>query len=136
MASSTGRPVSHERWRLGAQWTGILAGPMVFLLLLEVHYVLAYVACEIRETWFLHVSTAIAVLIVAIAGWGAWRAAIRDPRRSEHPSTGEKPIYANSDELRRERSAWMSAFAVTSCIFFILVILTFEIPIAVLEVCQ
>jgi lysylphosphatidylglycerol synthetase-like protein (DUF2156 family) len=136
MDSSTGRPVSHERWRLSAQWTGILAGPLVFLLLLEVHYVLAGVACETRETWFLHAATAAAVVIVAAAALWAWRASIQDPRTSEHPDAPERRALANSDDLRRERSAWMTALGVATCGLFILLILTFEIPISILEVCQ
>jgi len=109
---------------------------MVFLGLLQVHYLLAYVACETRETWFLHVSTGVAVLIVAAAAFYAWRAAAQDPRRTEDPAAGERYALANSDDLRRERSAWMSAFGVVSCLFFILLMLTFEIPISILEVCQ
>ena len=55
-------------------WLGLLAGPTVWLMLLEFNYVGAYVACETRSTWFLHTATAVAVILVTAAGFFAWRA--------------------------------------------------------------
>jgi len=52
-------------WRLAALWTGLLAGPVVWAALLETNYALSYVACEQRRTWMLHLSTAVAILLIA-----------------------------------------------------------------------
>ena len=130
MASSTGHPVSHERWRLSAQWAGILAGPVTFLVLLETQYVLAYVACETRSTWFLHLATLVAALIVAGAGYAGWRASIDDPMSPKRPS------IADVQETRFQRSRWMSATGLGLSALFLLLILAMEIPILVLQECQ
>ena len=130
MASSTSRPVSHERWRLAALWAGLLTGPLVWLLLLEFNYVFAYVACETRSTWFLHLAVAVALLLVAGAGYWAWRASYGDMLA---PETLTAPL---SDETRRQRSRWMSLAGVALSAWFVLVILAMEVPILVLRECQ
>ena len=130
MHSSTGRPASHERWRLAWLWAGLLTGPLAWLTLLEVHYVLSYVACETRQTWFLHLATAIAALVVAVAGVLGWRAS------QGHPLTPEHPSHPLSDDTRHQRARWMSAAGIALSGFFILIILAMEVPIVVLRTCQ
>jgi hypothetical protein len=122
--------VSHERWRLAATWAGVLTGPLVWLALLEVNYVLAYVACETHSTWFLHAATGIAVLLVAAAGYGASRAWAGDV-------LGDRSIAPPlSDETRIQRSSWMSLSGVAVSLWFIVVILAMEVPLVVLRECQ
>lgn len=130
MHSSTGRPVSHERWRLTALWAGMLAGPIVALMLQELNYVLSYVACETRQTWFLHLSAFVAIAAVAAVAVWAWRASDGHPLSDEHPTD---PL---SDETRRQRARWMSGFGVAMSLTSILVILSMEIPVVVLRTCQ
>ena len=130
MSSSTLRPVSHERWRLAALWSGLLTGPLAWLALLEVNYVLAYVACESRHTWFMHLATAVAATVVAIAGIAAWRASDGDI------TAEERLTEPDSDETHRQRSRWMSMAGVLTSAWFLLVILVSEIPILVLQECQ
>jgi hypothetical protein len=130
MASSISRPVSHERWRLGALWAGVLTGPTAWLVLLEVNYVLAYVACERRATWFLHLAIVVAVTLVAAAGYAAWAASYGTLMSTE----SEAPPL--SDDTRIQRSLWMSRAGVAISVWFIVVILAMEIPIVVLEECQ
>lgn len=130
MPSSTSHPVSHEPWRVAAQWAGLLAGPLVWLTLLEVNYVLAYVACETRATWFMHTASFVAVALVAGAGFAAWRASYGDMMA---PETLTAPL---SDETRRQRSRWMSLAGVVTSAWFIIVILAMEVPIIVLRECQ
>ena len=130
MSSSTSRPVSHERWRLAALWAGLLTGPLVWLTLLETNYVLAYVACETGRTWFMHLAIAAALLLVATAGYAAWRASYGDMLAPEHLTP---PL---SDETRRQRSRWMSLAGVIFSAWFIIVILAMEVPILVLRECQ
>jgi hypothetical protein len=130
MSSSTSRPVSHERWRLAALWAGLLAGPLVWLTLLEVHYLFAYVACEVQRTWFMHAASIAALVIVALAGVAAWRASHGDM------TAGETLTDPLSDETRIQRSRWMSLAGTVSCLWFIVVILAMEVPIVVLKECQ
>jgi hypothetical protein len=130
MASSTSRPVSHEPRRSLALWVGLLAGPVVWLSLLQTNYILAYVACETRHTWFMHLATGIAVVLVAAAGFGAWRASDGSIMREEEQSA---PL---TDETHRQRARWMAFGGVAFSAWFILVILAMEIPIIVLQECQ
>ncbi len=130
MPSSTSRPVSHERWRLAALWAGLLTGPIVWLALLELNYLLAYVACETRSTWFMHVAVGIALLLVAGAGYAAWSASYGDMLAEE---TRTLPL---SDETRIQRSRWMSLAGVALSLWFILVILAMEVPLVVLRECR
>jgi hypothetical protein len=129
MRSSTSRLALHERWRLAAIWAGVLTGPVVWLVLLEANYVLAYVACEAQSTWFMHLAVAGALLLVAGAGYAAWAASFG------HTGAGEPPPPDRprpSDETRR----WMSLAGIASSGWFILVILAMEVPLVVLRVCQ
>ena len=126
MPSSTSRPVSHERWRLAALWAGLLTGPLVWLALLEVNYVLAYVACETRSTWFMHLAVGVALLLVAAAGYAAWSASFGNLLAAE---TRTPPL---SDDTRLQRSRWMSLAGVAFSLWFLLVILAMEVPLVVL----
>jgi hypothetical protein len=130
MPSSTSRPVSHERWRLAALWAGLLTGPIVWLALLEANYVLAYVACETRSTWFMHLAVGVALLLVGAAGYAAWAASFG------HILGAETPTPPLSDETRVQRSRWMSLAGVAFSLWFLLVILAMEVPLVVLRECQ
>ncbi len=130
MASSTSRPVSHERWRLAALWAGVLTGPFVWLGLLEANYVLAYVACETRSTWFMHVAVGAGLLLVAAAGCGAWAASFGNRLADD---VGAPPL---SDATRIERSRWMSLAGVALSLWFMVVILAMEVPLLVLRECR
>ncbi|HEY0875170.1 MAG TPA: hypothetical protein VGD94_16975 [Vicinamibacterales bacterium] len=130
MPASTSPPVSHERWRLAAVWAGLLTGPLVWLALLQTNYVLAYVACEVQRTWFIHLATAVAVLLVASAGYAAWRASFGEITADE---TLTHPL---ADETRVQRSRWMSLAGVAFSAWFIVVILAMEVPVIVLKECQ
>jgi hypothetical protein len=113
-----------------ALWTGVLAAPILTLILLQTNYVLSYVSCETRQTWFLHATTAIAVLLAAAAGLWGWRAG-RGPLPAAEEQTA--PI---SPETCNARARWMSRAAVASTIWFIVVMLSMSIPVLVLKTCQ
>ena len=64
-----------------ALWTSMLLGPFVFLLNLEVNYVLVDWACNTGNTWALHVAHFTALVTIAIGTWLGvvlWRWADRD----------------------------------------------------------
>lgn len=113
-----------------ALWTGMLAGPIVWLALLELNYVMSYVACETRQTWFLHLATLVAVLVVGAAGWWGWGAGIGDALDSESVTP---PLSVRTS---RQRVRWMSLASAGLSAFFILVILATDVPVLVLKTCQ
>ena len=111
-------------------WSGLIAGPVVALMLQELNYVMSYVACETRQTWFLHLATGVAVAIVAAIGVCAWRAS------DGHPFEDEHPTHPLEDETRRQRARWMSGLGVGLSVLSILVIISMEIPVIVLRTCE
>jgi hypothetical protein len=130
MDSSISRPASREHRRNAALWIGALAGPLVWLSLLQTNYLLAYVACETGRTWFMHLAAALAVLLVAAAGLVAWRA-------SDGPLMVDERLSGPLDpETHRQRSRWMRFAGVALSGWFIVVILATEIPLVVLRECQ
>jgi hypothetical protein len=107
-----------------------LTGPIVALVVLEFNYVAAYVACELRARWFMHLATVVAAVIVAGAGLLSWSARITPLEPDVEPTL---PL---SDTTGIQRSNWMSLAGVAISVWFILVILALEVPILVLEECQ
>jgi hypothetical protein len=128
--SSRAFPDADARRRALALWTGSLAGPIVWLVLLQTNYVMSYVACETRHTWFLHLAIAVAVVIVAGAGAWAWRAGSGPVEEPEPPTAPIGP------ETRDLRTRWMARFAVAISAWFIIVIIAMAVPIVVLRTCQ
>lgn len=130
MASSTlPRASSEPAPRLFALWAGLLAGPLTWAALLQTNYVLSYVACEQRQTWMLHLATAIALALVGGAAFTAWRAApgLR-PLTDEH--VAEDP--AGTSLLRRR---FMALAGLALCAWFAILILATEIPALVQQPC-
>lgn len=120
----------HDNHRELALWFGLLAGPLVWLTLLETNYVLSYVSCEVRQTWFLHLVALVSLAIVGIAGVAAWRAGARDGRLDD-PHT--PPV---GPETARERASWMAYAGVAMSIWFAIVILSMEVPVFILPACH
>jgi len=114
--------------RVAALWIGVLAGPLVWTMLLETNYLLSYVACEHKHTWMLHLATAVALALVAVAGFGAWRAA---------PSLGTDELPStNPIETGLLRARFMAMGGLALCAFFILVIVATEVPVLLLHPCS
>lgn len=133
MASSTWRRGSrnpHDRRRLATLWAGLLAGPLVFLVVLQANYVLSYVSCETRQTWFLHGLTLAGVLAVAVAGWRCWRIGAGGARMQ--PSSGE-PVGQRTSETR---AIWMGYAGAALSAWFVVAIASMDIPVLVLRTCQ
>jgi hypothetical protein len=127
MRSSTLRRASHDPWRVAALTTGVLAGPLVWLTLLEVNYAMTYVACEQRHDWMLHLASLVALALVALAGFGAWRARTTGP--TDAPTV-------NQDETSLLRARFLGYGGALMCAWFIVVIIATEIPVIVYQPCQ
>jgi hypothetical protein len=107
----------------------VLGGPLAWAALLETNYVLSYVACEQRQTWMLHVATAVALALVVAAALVAWRAApALDYGAERAPST-------DPAETSIIRARFMAIGGLASCAFFALVIVATHIPVMVLKPC-
>jgi hypothetical protein len=128
MPSSTLRPAWHSVRRISALWIGVLAGPLVWLALLETNYVLSYVSCETRHTWFLHVAALAAFVLVAAAGAMAWASGPPGDSQERTP-----PVTRSTAEVR---ARWMSLVGVGISLWFLLVILAMEIPALVVPPCE
>jgi hypothetical protein len=132
MPSSTsyrGSGDAQESRRALALWAGVLTGPVALLLVLQVNYVLSYVSCETKQTWFLHVVTASGALLAAAAGFWAWRA-------GGGGDVPEPVTPRRSEATRAVRRRWMANLAVGMSLWFIIVMLSMSVPPAVLRMCQ
>jgi hypothetical protein len=109
-------------------WAGVLTGPVVWAALLETNYVLSYVACEQRHTWMLYAATLVALALIGLAGFGAWRAA---------PPSGALEQPSHEPERTGEmRARFMAIGGLALCAFFALVIIVTAIPAVVLQPCS
>jgi hypothetical protein len=133
MRSSTSSPVSgnqSNRAQTLALWTGTLAGPLLFLLALQVNYTLSYVACETRTTWFLHATTAISVILIAASGLWAWRSG---REWTDLPGGTTEPVGIDTHATRVH---WMTMLAVTSAVWFVIATIALGVPAIVFRPCQ
>ena len=99
----------------------------MWLTLLEFNYVMTYVACEQRHDWMLHLASAVALALVALAGLGAWRARTAGP--TEMPTMSQ-------DETSALRARFFAYGGALMCAWFIIVIIATEIPVIVYQPCQ
>jgi hypothetical protein len=114
-----------EDWGLVLLWASMLAGPIAFGFNLQVGYALVKWACS-REQGFL--LTAVAVLALAFAAWGAWLgwtllAKVRDAADEQ----GGRLI---------DRSYFMAVVAIGLNVLLALLIAVSAIPQAVLSPCE
>jgi hypothetical protein len=105
-------------------WAGLAAGPLAWAAQLEVNYILSYVACETRTTWMLHLSTAVALVVVGLGAMAARR--VLTAARAETGAPGEKALT---------RTRAMALSGVVLCAWFALVILATDVPALMLRPC-
>ena len=140
MPSSTSdreSPELHDRRRELMLWTGILAGPLVWLTLLQTNYVQSYVACELRQTWFLHAATAVSLVIVIAAGVIGSACGPSEARsgRARASGGGAPRALRNADENSETRATWMAWAGATMSLWFAIVIVAMEVPILIVPPC-
>jgi len=124
------QPPPHHPRRLAALWAGLLTGPVLWLTLLQANYVMSYVSCESRQKWFLHAATLAAAAIVAVVGWYAWRLGAAGRPLDEPPSA---PVGHQTSE---SRAVWMGYAGAAISAWFVIAILSMEVPVIVLKICQ
>jgi hypothetical protein len=128
MPSSISPPAWHNPVRTAALCVGVLTGPIVWLTMLEVNYLLNYVVCETGHKWFMHAAVVVALALVWVAGYFSW---IYGP--PDDPEIDTPPVTRETSE---QRARWMALYGVASAIWFTIVILANEIPILVLRACE
>jgi hypothetical protein len=108
------------------QWTGLLAGPLAWVLQLQVAYVLVPWACaHDRQSISLHVVTIVSLLLTAVGALISLREWRRKGREWPGPGGGKIP-----------RSRFMAVLGLFMSAFFFLVILVQGLASFILHPCQ
>jgi hypothetical protein len=89
-------PHDHPGHRTGpapvAQWLGLGLAPAVFLAHLQANYMLVYWSCnEGMDRQFVHLASAVAVLLAGLGVWCAWLAWTRSGAESPGEASGPTP---------------------------------------------
>jgi hypothetical protein len=108
-----------------ALWTGLLAGPIVWLISFEANFALAPWACVTQGKAALYVVSILALLLSAGSGLLAWRE--WDELGKESPGDGEGAL---------PRSRVMAIGGVLLSVLFFLIILAQAIPEVMLQACN
>ena len=106
-------------------WLTLLAGPFAWALQQQVSYMTTPTACASGRHVFLHLVSLVALLIVgagAALAWTRWKSAPEGSTEKGDP--------------KGSRTRFMALSALTTCAFFLLVILATEVPNLVLRVCD
>jgi hypothetical protein len=107
-----------------ALWTSVLTGPVVFLVNMEVNYVMTDWACESGTTWALHLAHLIALAIVVaggLLGLSLWRRV-----GQQWPDPGGGSV---------SRSRMLAAVGALGCALFAVCIVAEWITVVVLGSC-
>jgi hypothetical protein len=110
---------------LFSQWIGVLGGPIVWLIFLQVNYMLAPSACLSQNKTMLGIVTIVALFGTigsAFAAWRAWHQAGATSHTEEGGSIG--------------RSRFMALSGIGLSALFALVVLASAIPIIFLGACD
>ncbi len=108
-----------------ALWTGVLAGPIIWLLSFEANFALAPWACVIQGKAALYAVSIIALLLCAGSGLLAWR---------EWSQLGKE--WPDDAEAAISRTRIMAVGGVLMSTMFFLVILAQAIPEVILKACD
>jgi hypothetical protein len=106
-------------------WVGLFAGPVAFLLHLQVGYMLVPWACANGHRFVLYLTMLAALLIAAAGGLSAWRGWQRFGKQWPDGSGGAVP-----------RSRFMAIMGIVLSVFFFITIIAQGIPNFILTPCQ
>jgi hypothetical protein len=114
-----------QRQGIGRLWFGILAGPLAFLLNLQLSYMLVQPVCVTAHHIILHLVPAGALLLTASGGVSAWRNWQRTGQVESSIAAGVLP-----------RSRFMAGIGLLTSGLFILAIVAQWLPNFILTPCQ
>jgi hypothetical protein len=123
MAERSGRGVLDPRGLL-MQWTGVLAGPVVWAVHMQTNLSLVPWVCKNGGLMLLHVVTILALLITAVGAFAAWRA-LQEGREEDEAGGGVI-----------SRSRFMGALGLLMSAMFFLVIIAQAVPSFFFQPCQ
>jgi hypothetical protein len=106
-------------------WTGIVAGPLIWLVYLEASYALTPSACIAGNKQILGASTLAALLAIALTVWVAWRS---------WRASGATTATEAGNPATRSRFMALAGLGLSALSF--LVVLASAIPIVVLGACD
>lgn len=107
------------------QWTGVLAGPLAWLMQLSTNYALVEHVCSTGNEFLLHGISGVAVLATAAGAWLAWGVWKR---------TGSS--WPGEEGGTIGRSRFMAASGLVFSAFFAVLILGQTIPTLMLGPCK
>jgi hypothetical protein len=114
-----------QRQGIGWLWFGILAGPLAFLINLQLSYMLVHPVCVTAHHIILHLVPAGALLLAASGGVSAWRNWQRTGQAESSQAGGVLP-----------RSRFMAGVGLLTSGLFIIVIVAQWLPNFILSPCQ
>lgn len=110
--------------RMLAQWFGVLGPPVIWAVRFGLIYTLVPYACWWDSVFVLHLTTILALIGTAAAGWFAWR-----EWSAAGPSSGEDPEPGT-------RSRFMGLLGMFNSAFFSLVIAAEGLANVMIDPCQ
>ncbi len=119
------RPHNASDDRPLVEWAGVLAGPLAFLLNLQVSYMLVPWACATGAQGTLYFVAAGALLLSGLGGLTSWRVWQRRGREWPGDEAGAVP-----------RSRLLAVLGLLTSVLFALVIVAQGIPTFILSACQ
>lgn len=108
-----------------ALWTGVLAGPILWLFSFQANFTLAPWACDFKNKAALFVVNILALILVAASGWIAWR---------EWNAVGKEWPGGAGGALARERI--MAGGGLLMSTMFFIVIVAQAVPNLILGACD
>ena len=114
-----------QHQRMGWLWFGILAGPLAFLLSLQISYMLVQPVCVTTYHLILHLVPVGALLLTASGGVSAWWSW----QRTGHAASSKAEVVL-------PRSRFMASVGLLISVLFLVVIVAQWLPNFILTPCQ
>jgi hypothetical protein len=114
-----------KKWHATEPWLGLLTGPSVFLINLQVNFTMVSWVCATHNYWAIHLAHVISIMVVGWSGLLAWRAYAR---------VGRGVPGEAGDAADRERFVAVSGLLISA--FSILSLIAHWIPNFILSACQ
>jgi hypothetical protein len=136
MPSFTSRRASFDTpGQQAIRWAGVFVGPLAWAAVLQTNYSMSYVACEQGGNWMLHLAIAVAIVVIAVVAYAAWRV-LPPGMGSDTDGAGSALLGADPERSALARARFVSLSALVLSAWFALVILAMDVPAALLQACN